>query len=175
MASAIDSIRIPEVEGHFCAVKDGLDGGAAASLQAAIAAMDAVVGSGLTSQIDTVVDAFDFARDKLRQDIDLLRKKQQENESRLRALASGRTNYPPGVSEFVAHLTRVLPEAKPRILCDVVEMRDPSWQNAVEGFIGRDRFAILYVRSMRPALLPCSVPTETPAGRDRPWPRLAKP
>lgn len=144
MASAIDSIRIPEVEGHFCAVKDGLDGGAAASLQAAIAAMDAVVGSGLTSQIDTVVDAFDFARDKLRQDIDLLRKKQQENESRLRALASGRTNYPPGVSEFVAHLTRVLPEAKPRILCDVVEMRDPSWQNAVEGFIGRDRFAILY-------------------------------
>jgi hypothetical protein len=48
------------------------------------------------------------------------------------------------VSEFVAHLARVLPEAKPRILCDVVEMKDPSWQNAVEGFIGGDRFAILY-------------------------------
>jgi energy-coupling factor transporter ATP-binding protein EcfA2 len=144
MASGIDAIRIPEVEGHFRAVKDGLDGGAAESLQAAIGAMDAVVGSGLASQTDAIVDAFDFARDKLRQDIDLLQKKRQESESRLRALASGRTNYPRGVSEFVAHLARVLPEANPRILCDVVEMEDPSWQNAVEGFIGGDRFAILY-------------------------------
>ena len=144
MAFGIDAIRIPEVEGHFRAVKDGLEGGAAKSLQAAIGAMDAVVGSGLASQTDAIVDAFDFARDKLRQDIDLLRKKRQESESRLRALASGRTNYPRGVSEFVAHLARVLPEANPRILCDVVEMKDQSWQNAVEGFIGGDRFAILY-------------------------------
>jgi hypothetical protein len=144
MASGIDAIRIPEVEGHFRAVKDGLDGGAAERLQTAIGAMDGVVGSGLASQTDAIVDAFDFARDKLRQDVDLLRKKRQESESRLRALASGRTNYPRGVSEFVAHLARILPGANPRILCDVVEMKDESWQNAVEGFIGGDRFAILY-------------------------------
>jgi energy-coupling factor transporter ATP-binding protein EcfA2 len=144
MASSIDLIRIPEIEGHFRTVGDGLDGGAAASLQAAIADMDAVVGSGLTSRIDAIVEAFDFARDKLRQDLDLLRTKKVDGEGRLRALASGRANYPRGVSEFVAHLARVLPEAKPRILCDVVAMKDTSWQNAVEGFIGGDRFAILY-------------------------------
>jgi energy-coupling factor transporter ATP-binding protein EcfA2 len=144
MASGIDAIRIPDVEGHFRAVKDGIDGGAAAGLQAAITAMDAVVGSGLTSQTEAIVDAFDLARDRLRQNIEEMQQKKRESESRLRALASGRTHYPPGVSEFVAHLARILPEAKPRILCDVVEMRDPSWQNAVEGFIGGDRFAIIY-------------------------------
>jgi PAS domain-containing protein len=144
MASGIDAIRITDVEGHFRAVKDGLDGGAAADLQTAVAAMDAVVGSGLASQTGAIADAFDFVRDRLRQEVEEMQKKKRESESRLRALASGRTHYPPGVSEFVAHLTKILPEAKPRILCDVVEMKDSSWQNAVEGFIGGDRFAIIY-------------------------------
>ena len=140
----IDGIRLPEIEGHFLAVRDGLDGGAAASLQEAIVAIDAAVGSGWNTEIDSVAEAFDFARDKLRQDLDVLRTKRSDSETKRRALASGRTSYPRGVAEFVTHLARVLPEAKPRILCDVVEMQDPSWQNAVEGFIGGDRFAILY-------------------------------
>jgi hypothetical protein len=140
----IDAIRLPEIEGHSRAVKDGLDGGAAANLQAAIAAIDAAVGSGWTAEIDAVNDAFIFAGDRLRQDLDVLRTTRRDSEARRQALASGRTSYPRGVPEFVAHLARVLPEAKPRILCDVVEMRDSSWQNAVEGFIGGDRFAILY-------------------------------
>lgn len=140
----IDRINLTEIEGHFSAVRDGLDGGAAGHLQEAIAAIDAAVGSGWINEIDSVGDSFLLAHDKLRQDLDLLRTKRQDSESRQKALASGRTNYPPGVPEFAAHLARVLPEAKPRILCDVVEMRDPSWQNAVEGFIGGDRFAILY-------------------------------
>lgn len=144
LGEKIDAIRLPEIEGHFRAVKDGLDGGAGASLQSAIDAIDAAVGSGWTTEIDAVADAFDFARDKLRQDLDMLRTKRRDSEAKRQALASGRTDYPRGVSEFVAHLARVLPEAKPRILCDVVEMKDPSWQNAVEGFIGGDRFAILY-------------------------------
>ncbi|WP_442548403.1 SbcC/MukB-like Walker B domain-containing protein [Bradyrhizobium ottawaense] len=144
LGEKIDAIRLPEIEGYFRAVKDGLDGGAGASLQAAIDAIDAAVGSGWTAEIDAVADAFDFARDRLRQDLDMLRTKRRDSEAKRQALASGQTNYPRGVSEFVAHLTRVLPEAKPRILCDVVEMKDPSWQNAVEGFIGGDRFAILY-------------------------------
>lgn len=140
----IDGIRLPDVEGHFRAVQDGLDGGAVAALQEAILAIDGAVGAGWTAEIDSVAEMFNSARDKLRQDIDLLRTKRRESEVRRQALASGRTSYPPGVSEFIAHLARVLPEAKPRILCDVVEMKDPTWQNAVEGFIGGDRFAILY-------------------------------
>ncbi|NEW97145.1 SbcC/MukB-like Walker B domain-containing protein [Rhodopseudomonas sp. BR0G17] len=140
----IDGIRLPDVEGHFRAVQDGLDGGAVAALQEAIAAIDTAVGAGWTAEIDSVAETFNSARDKLRQDIDLLRTKRRESEVRRQALASGSTSYPRGVSEFVAHLARVLPEAKPRILCDVVEMKDPTWQNAVEGFIGGDRFAILY-------------------------------
>jgi hypothetical protein len=140
----IDAIRLPEIEAHFRAVKDGLDGGAANSLKAAIAAIDASVGSGWTAEIDAVAETFTFAGDRLRQELDVLRTRQRESEARRQALASGRTSYPRGVPEFVAHLARVLPEARPRILCDVVEMRDPSWQNAVEGFISGDRFAVLY-------------------------------
>jgi hypothetical protein len=53
-------------------VKHGLDGGAAASLQEAILAIDAAVGSGWTTEIDSVAEAFHFAHDKLRQDLDVL-------------------------------------------------------------------------------------------------------
>jgi energy-coupling factor transporter ATP-binding protein EcfA2 len=151
----IDGIHLPEIEGHFRAVKDGLDGGAAASLQEAIVAIDAAVGSGWTTEIDSVAETFLFAHDKLRQHLDLLRMKRSDSETKRQALASGRTNYPRGVSEFVAHLARVLPEAKPRILCDVVEMKDPSWQNAVEGFIGGDKAAI--------SDLPVSIPGRSAA------------
>lgn len=140
----IDDIRLPEIEGFFRAVQDGFDGGAATRLQEAIVAIDAAVGSGWTAEIDSIAEPFHFAHDRLRQDLDLLREKRRDSETKRKALASGRTSYPRGVPEFVAHLTRILPEAKPRILCDVVEMKDPSWQNAVEGFIGGDRFAILY-------------------------------
>jgi energy-coupling factor transporter ATP-binding protein EcfA2 len=144
IAGKIDAIRLPDLEGHFRAVVDGLDGGAAASLQAAIAAMDDVVGSGWTVEIDWVSEVFDGVRDKLRQDLLHLEQKRRGHEERRKALASGRAEYPHGVSEFVAHLAKILPEAKPRILCDVVEMKDAAWQNAIEGFIGGDRFAILY-------------------------------
>jgi hypothetical protein len=144
IAGKIDAIRLPDLEGHFRAVVDGLDGGAAESLQAAIAAMDDVVGSGWTVEIDWVSEVFNGVRDKLRQDLLHLEQKRREHEERRKALASGGAEYPHGVSEFVAHLAKILPEAKPRILCDVVEMKDASWQNAIEGFIGGDRFAILY-------------------------------
>jgi energy-coupling factor transporter ATP-binding protein EcfA2 len=144
IAEKIDGIRLPEMEGHFRALKDGLDGGAAASLQQAIAAIDAAIGSGCATEIEAVLDAFDLAGDGLRQQVEELRRRRRESEDKRRALASGQTMYPRGVREFVAHLQRILPESKPRILCDVVEMRDRSWQNSVEGFIGGDRFAILY-------------------------------
>ncbi|MFQ3451775.1 SbcC/MukB-like Walker B domain-containing protein [Bradyrhizobium sp. UFLA01-814] len=140
----IDDIRLPEIEGFFRAVKDGFDGGAAVRLQEAIVAIDTAIGSGWTAEIDSIAEPFHFAHDRLRQDLDLLRAKRSDSETKRKALASGRTSYPRGVPEFVAHLAQILPEAKPRILCDVVEMKDPSWQNAVEGFIGGDRFAILY-------------------------------
>jgi hypothetical protein len=40
-----------------------------------------------------------------------------------------------------------LPQCKARVLCDVAEVKNPDWQAALEGYIGYDRFTILYDRA----------------------------
>lgn len=148
LASKLDAVDLPGIHAHFLAAKDGLGGDApAAALRTAIAELDAVVGSGWASAFgdaSTVLLDIDKARDTLKADWRELNEKVKELDQRRQDYAAGRVSYPPASKEFVDYLQEILPEAKPRFLCDVVEMRDPEWQNAVEGFIGADRFAVLY-------------------------------
>lgn len=147
IAGRIDSIAFADVQGHCFAVRDGIGPDAVSALRSSVAALDAAIGSGWAVAFGpegSVSNAFDMSRDQLRTSISVLRSERQECESRRQALAAGRVLYPAEVTLFLRHLNEVLPEARPRILCDVVEMKDPNWQNAIEGFIGRDRFAILY-------------------------------
>ena len=51
--------------------------------------------------------------------------------------------YPPYVRAALEVLRRDCPEADPRVLCDYVEVKDPNWQSAIEGYIGGARFSIL--------------------------------
>lgn len=148
LTSKLDAIDLPAIQGHFLAAKDGLGGDApGAALTAAIAGLDAVVGSGWASafgETSSVLLDIDKVRDALRADWRELNEKVRELEQRRQDYAAGRVSYPPATKEFVDYLQEILPEARPRFLCDVVEMRDPAWQNAVEGFMGADRFAVLY-------------------------------
>ncbi|MEW8073884.1 MAG: SbcC/MukB-like Walker B domain-containing protein [Candidatus Thiodiazotropha sp.] len=53
--------------------------------------------------------------------------------------------YPKDIKNGISILTSKIPEAKPRILCDLVEVRktEEDWQNAIEGYLGKNRFMIL--------------------------------
>lgn len=147
IAERIDSIRFAEVQGHCLAVRDGVGTDALTALQSSMEAIDAAIGVGWVGTFageGSVANAFDLSRDQLRASKSVLQTERRECEARRRALAAGHVLYPPEVTQFLAHIREILPEARPRILCDVVEIKEPKWQNAIEGFIGRDRFAILY-------------------------------
>ena len=71
----------------------------------------------------------------------------QELQNRIRELESRRLIYPKGVRELQQsireQLARTNRTSEVRILCELLEMRDPSWQNAVEGYLNMQRFYLL--------------------------------
>jgi len=66
---------------------------------------------------------------------------------RVEKLKVGQIEYPETVEHFLPLLRAQLPQCKSRVLCDVVEVTKPEWQSAIEGYLGRDRFTILYDRN----------------------------
>lgn len=67
-----------------------------------------------------------------------------ELRTELRFLQSGKSPAPAEVHEAVSLLERELPGAEPRVLAELVEPKPGSrWQNAMEGYIGRNRFNIV--------------------------------
>lgn len=167
----LDAIDLHAMQADFQAARDGVGGSAPRDgLVAAIAGLDAAIGAGWANafgEASTVLLEIEKVRDGLRADWRDLNEKIRELEQRRQDYAAGRVSYPPANEEFVNYLREVLPEAKPRFLCDVVEMRDPAWQNAVEGFIGGDRFAILYEPAYEERVITL-LRRFTPRGRGQP-------
>ena len=58
-------------------------------------------------------------------------------------LDNHQVSYPPHVQAAIAAIKQQCPQAKPAVLCDYVEVSDPAWQMAIEGYIGGARFSIL--------------------------------
>ena len=67
------------------------------------------------------------------------RQKQQDIER----LQAKQVNYPPYVTRALEAILRDCPQADPRVLCDHVEVSDPRWQMAIEGYLGMARFSII--------------------------------
>ena len=70
---------------------------------------------------------------------DAFRHKQREIER----LEAHRVSYPAYVERALAEIRRRCPQADPRVLCDHVEVKDPAWQSAIEGYLGGARFSII--------------------------------
>lgn len=66
---------------------------------------------------------------------------------RVEKLKAGQIEYPLPVELFLGQLRAKIPRCNARVLCDVVEVTNPDWQSALEGYIGYDRFTILYDRA----------------------------
>ena len=71
----------------------------------------------------------------------------QETEQRISNLKQHRFSYPPAVellmSRVEQELLKIGRTAKPRILCEMLEIADETWRNAVEGYLNTQRFYLL--------------------------------
>jgi energy-coupling factor transporter ATP-binding protein EcfA2 len=74
---------------------------------------------------------------------DQLALQQAAKRKEIERLQARRVNYPPHVERALEAIRGQCPEADPRVLCDHVEVTDPRWQAAIEGYLGGVRFAIL--------------------------------
>jgi energy-coupling factor transporter ATP-binding protein EcfA2 len=67
----------------------------------------------------------------------------------LRGLQDGRSPGPKDARDAVALIERELPSARPHLLAQLVEPRpETTWQNAIEGYMGGDRFAVIVEAGM---------------------------
>ena len=51
--------------------------------------------------------------------------------------------YPGYVERALVAIRSQFPKADPRVLCDYIEVTDPRWQMAIEGYLGGARFNII--------------------------------
>ena len=58
-------------------------------------------------------------------------------------LRAKKVSYPPFVERALTAIRRDCPQADPRVLCDHVDVSDPHWQMAIEGYLGMARFSII--------------------------------
>ena len=93
-------------------------------------------GVSLRDQIARVADRRD---QKLQQAKHRMVQKQNE----ISALEARQATYPGYVRQALEAIMRECPQAEPRVLADYVEVTDPDWQSAIEGYIGGARFSIL--------------------------------
>jgi uncharacterized protein YPO0396 len=122
------------------------------ALVEAIAALDAAgpPPEELAERIDAAVTALDGAlaraqraAHRLQDQCDELRRHGEEIERELQRLrGQGRPSYPDNVERFRAMLAEAL-GALPPLLCQLIEVPDERWQNAVEAMLGARRFNVI--------------------------------
>ncbi len=72
-----------------------------------------------------------------------LKSQVRQKEQDIERLQAKKVSYPAFVERALAAIVRDCPQADPRVLCDHVEVSDPRWQMAIEGYLGMARFSIL--------------------------------
>ncbi|TVV44084.1 ATP-binding protein [Thalassolituus sp. C2-1] len=89
-------------------------------------------------------------RDQIAKQVDRREQKLQQIQGRMAqkqadidSLESRQLNYPGFVRQALEAIRRECPQADPRVLADYVEITDPQWQSAIEGYIGGARFSII--------------------------------
>lgn len=114
----------------------------------------------LTTELEATIRALDSATARNQQtlfELDSklkeLHRRQTELEQRLAQLRKGHKPFPAHV-ERLRELIAPLIGQRPRLLCDLIEVPDEHWQNAVEAMLGPRRFYLIvaprnFVAAMR--------------------------
>lgn len=110
------------------------------TFDADLAALQQCIHEGETSVQGAVVQALTDVGVRQNQ----LKDETEQRSAELRLLQSGRSLGPREAHDAVALIERELPQAHPNLLAQLVEPRiGTKWQNAIEGYMGGDRFAII--------------------------------
>lgn len=72
-----------------------------------------------------------------------LKQRWQAAERDVQLLEKQKITYPPYVEAAVNAINQACPGADAKVLCDYVEVLDPRWQMAIEGYIGGARYSII--------------------------------
>ncbi len=94
------------------------------------------IGGSLRDQLQQLIHRQDQQLQQYQQKIQY---KQQE----IDALHEHKISYPYYVQSALNAIKQQCPQADPRVLCDYIEVLEPTWQMAIEGYLGGARFAIL--------------------------------
>ncbi len=118
-----------------------------ARLRSNLAVQGALAGRDLVTwerRLDRATDRARHLRLILQQDLDAARKEGDALEEEHRALEAGRRRYPDGPAALLHLLsTRLKGRREARPLCELVEIRNPRWRDAVEGYLGSRRFDVI--------------------------------
>ena len=90
----------------------------------------------IRDQVFAAVNKRKEAAEKSKAQVNL---KQQE----IKQLKNHKVNYPAYVEAAIQAINVQCPQAKPCVLCDFIEITDPTWQMAIEGYIGGARFSVI--------------------------------
>ncbi|GGJ09482.1 ATP-binding protein [Halopseudomonas pertucinogena] len=91
----------------------------------------------------TLIQRADRLLQERRSSLANLERQIAQTQRQIKALQDSRVTYPAYVDEALAAIRQQCPQADPRVLCDQVEITDPAWQMAIEGYIGGSRYGIL--------------------------------
>lgn len=97
----------------------------------------------LTTDNVSLRDQLARLADRREQKLQSSQKKMQQIQQDMDRLNSSQVSYPYFVDAALDAIRRECPAADPKVLCDYVEILDPQWQNAIEGYIGGARFSII--------------------------------
>ncbi len=109
--------------------------------------------------LDRVLDAYfafvnslEFSQEKEKIEEDFIQKKMQKEElseeiktiqSEIKSLEETRFFCPSFIQDSFDFLTKKLPNANAHLLYEYVELLDDEWREAVEGYIGNNRFSVI--------------------------------
>lgn len=97
--------------------------------------------------LDRLVEHLIEQRHSLGQQLAALREEQQQVIGILRKLESNQRSYPKNVTNLLSaikdHYLRKGKQIKVQPLCELLELKDESWRNAVEGYLNTQRFDLI--------------------------------
>ena len=100
--------------------------------------------AALVGDEHSVMAALIAARSQLHQQQTQLKDEQEALRAEQVLLLQGRSPAPPDVQQALSLLEGELPASRPRMLAALIEPKPGSaWQQAIEGYMSRDRFAII--------------------------------
>ena len=83
------------------------------------------------------------AHHRRRQRYESLTQQHEQKAQEIARLEAKQVVYPPYVERALSAIRAKFPQADARVLCDHVEVTEPRWQAAIEGYLGGARFSII--------------------------------